>query len=184
MISLRYGTLPIVRETGGLRDTVLSYNRFTDEGNGFTFLNYNAHDMLSVIRRAIHYYQNEKEVWHQLMDRAMRGKYGWDQSALKYIALYSSLIPAHPAETATASEPEAPSPDPEPEPATATKEAETPAITSADNPAAEESRAQPADEPAKPARKPRAKKVATSPSAGEPAKPARKPRAKKQPAEE
>ena len=52
MISLRYGTVPIVRETGGLRDTVLSYNEFSKDGNGFTFLNYNAHDMLNVIRRA------------------------------------------------------------------------------------------------------------------------------------
>ena len=52
MIAMRYGSVPIARETGGLRDTVLSYNKFTDEGNGFTFFNYNAHDMLHVIREA------------------------------------------------------------------------------------------------------------------------------------
>ena len=53
LIALRYGTVPIVRETGGLRDTVLSYNEFTGEGNGFSFFNYNAHDMLHVIERAL-----------------------------------------------------------------------------------------------------------------------------------
>ena len=63
MIALRYGTVPIVRETGGLRDTVLSYNKFTDEGNGFTFFNYNAHDMLHTVRRAVHYYRHNREVW-------------------------------------------------------------------------------------------------------------------------
>lgn len=91
MIALRYGTLPITRETGGLRDTVLSYNRFTGLGNGFTFFNYNAHDMLHVIQRAVRYYNEEKETWTKLMRQAMRGKYGWDQSAGKYIALYQSL---------------------------------------------------------------------------------------------
>ena len=59
MIAMRYGAVPIVRETGGLRDTVLSYNEETEEGNGFTFLNYNAHDMLVVIRRALDFYRNE-----------------------------------------------------------------------------------------------------------------------------
>ena len=92
MISLRYGTLPIARETGGLRDTVLSYNRFTGEGNGFTFLNYNAHDMLHVVERAVRYYKEEKDTWLTLMRRAMRGKYGWDQSAHEYVALYENLI--------------------------------------------------------------------------------------------
>ena len=91
MIALRYGTLPITRETGGLRDTVLSYNRFTGQGNGFTFFNYNAHDMLHVIQRAVRYYNEEKDIWTKLMRQAMRGKYGWDQSAGKYIALYQSL---------------------------------------------------------------------------------------------
>lgn len=91
MISLRYGTLPVVRETGGLRDTVLSYNEFTDEGNGFTFLHYNAHDMLHVLERAIHFYRNEKETWHTLSIRAMEGQYGWDQSAHHYIDLYEEL---------------------------------------------------------------------------------------------
>ena len=60
MISLRYGTLPIARETGGLRDTVLSYNEFTGDGNGFTFLNYNAHDMLHVIEGAVKMYHENR----------------------------------------------------------------------------------------------------------------------------
>ena len=88
LISLRYGTLPIVRETGGLRDTVLSYNEYTGEGNGFTFLNYNAHDMLHVIERAVSIYHEKKDVWNMLVKRAMAGHYGWDASAQHYIDLY------------------------------------------------------------------------------------------------
>lgn len=94
MIALRYGTLPIVRETGGLRDTVLSYNPYTDEGNGFSFLNYNAHDMLHVIEQAVTCYKQTKSAWLMLVDRAMKGCYGWDQSAGHYIALYQQLFDA------------------------------------------------------------------------------------------
>ena len=96
LISLRYGTLPIVRETGGLRDTVLSYNEYTGEGNGFTFLNYNAHDMLHVIERAVSIYHEKKDVWNMLARRAMQGSYGWDESAKKYLSLYEELIAAKP----------------------------------------------------------------------------------------
>jgi len=92
MISLRYGTLPIVRETGGLRDTVLSYNEYTGDGNGFSFLNYNAHDMLHVIERAVGIYRENKPVFNMLAQRAMGGEYGWDQSALKYVGLYDELL--------------------------------------------------------------------------------------------
>ncbi len=91
LISLRYGTLPIVRETGGLRDTVLSYNEYTDEGNGFTFLNYNAHDMLAVIRRAVYYYRNKKDVIALLQKRGMEGDYSWTRSAKEYMKLYRSV---------------------------------------------------------------------------------------------
>ena len=100
LISLRYGTLPIVRETGGLRDTVLSYNEYTGEGNGFTFLNYNAHDMLHVIERAVSIYHEKKDVWNMLARRAMQGSYGWDESAKKYLSLYEELIAAKPAKPA------------------------------------------------------------------------------------
>ena len=94
MISLRYGTVPIVRETGGLRDTVLSYNEFSKDGNGFTFLNYNAHDMLNVIRRALDYYRQHKDVIALLQKRGMEGDYSWTHSAGEYVKIYESLIKA------------------------------------------------------------------------------------------
>lgn len=92
LISLRYGTLPITRETGGLRDTVLSYNEYSGAGNGFTFLNYNAHDMLHVIERAVQIYRDQRDVFNGIAIRAMQGLYGWDQSAGKYLELYKKLI--------------------------------------------------------------------------------------------
>ena len=100
LISLRYGTLPITRETGGLRDTVLAYNKFTGEGNGFTFLNYNAHDMLHVIEQAVTMYHNDRELFNKIAVRAMRGLYGWDQSAHKYVDLYRKLTGAEKVEEA------------------------------------------------------------------------------------
>ena len=92
LIALRYGTIPIVRETGGLRDTVLSYNEYTGEGNGFSFFNYNAHDMLHVIERACDYYHNHKDVWTLLQQRGMSGDYSWTNSAGKYMDLYKGLV--------------------------------------------------------------------------------------------
>lgn len=92
MIAMRYGTVPIVRETGGLRDTVLSYNEFNGEGNGFTFFNYNAHDMLHTIERASGYYRDYPNVWKTLQERGMKGDYSWDHSAREYIRLYESLF--------------------------------------------------------------------------------------------
>lgn len=91
LISLRYGTVPIVRETGGLRDTVLSYNEFTQEGNGFTFLNYNAHDMLNVVRRAVGFFRNQKDVVKVLQARGMEGDYSWTHSAGEYVKIYQKL---------------------------------------------------------------------------------------------
>jgi len=91
LISLRYGTLPITRETGGLRDTVLAYNEFTGEGNGFTFLNYNAHDMLHVIENAVKMYNEDRDTFNMLAKRAMDGHYGWDRSAAKYMELYEKI---------------------------------------------------------------------------------------------
>ncbi|MBR6165697.1 MAG: glycogen synthase GlgA [Clostridia bacterium] len=92
MIAMRYGSVPIVRETGGLRDTVLSYNEFKDEGNGFSFFNYNAHDMLHVIERAIGYYRNRKDIWLSLQKRGMSGDYSWTHSAAEYLKLYKGLF--------------------------------------------------------------------------------------------
>lgn len=90
LISLRYRTVPIVRETGGLRDTVLSYNDFTCVGNGFTFTNYNAHDYLYTVKRALQLYHN-KEVWQRIVDNGSRDDYSWGSSAKRYKKLYQQL---------------------------------------------------------------------------------------------
>ena len=92
LIALRYGNIPIVRETGGLNDTVFSYNELTEEGNGFSFTNFNAHDMLFTIRRGIGFYKEDKEVWHKLMKNAMSMDNSWAQSAFKYNQLYAEFI--------------------------------------------------------------------------------------------
>ena len=166
LISLRYGTLPIVRETGGLRDTVLSYNEYTGEGNGFSFLNYNAHDMLHVIERAVSIYHEKKDVWNMLARRAMQGSYGWDESAKKYLALYEEL---------TAPKPDKP----------ARKKAAKPAAEGEKKPAARKKTAKAAEAPAQEAEKKPARRRAAKPKAEEaPAqeaekKPARRTRAKK-----
>ena len=91
LIALRYGSLPIVRETGGLRDTVVAYNEFTDEGNGFSFTNYNAHDMLHVVEYAVRFYRDQPKTFQRLIRRAMKGQYGWDQSARVYLEMYRGL---------------------------------------------------------------------------------------------
>lgn len=91
LISLKYGTLPIVRETGGLKDTVMPYNQYTNEGNGFSFTNYNSNDFLYTIKRAIDIYYNDKPAWKGIVERAMKCDYSWDKSCIKYIELYSNL---------------------------------------------------------------------------------------------
>lgn len=92
LISLRYGTLPIVRETGGLKDTVEPYNEFAGTGTGFSFSNYNAHEMLTTIRYAEHIFYDKKREWNKIVDRAMAKDYSWDSSAMKYQELYDWLI--------------------------------------------------------------------------------------------
>ena len=92
LMSLRYGTLPIVRETGGLCDTVESYNEFESKGTGFSFANYNAHEMLDRINFAKHIYYDKKREWNKMIDRAMAVDFSWKQSALEYQALYDWLI--------------------------------------------------------------------------------------------
>lgn len=91
LIALRYGTIPIVRETGGLKDTVRPYNKFTKEGNGFSFRNYNAHELLFTIKNAIDTYKNDKEAWKGLISNAMESKNDWEASSLQYINLYRKL---------------------------------------------------------------------------------------------
>jgi starch synthase len=91
MFSLRYGTIPVVRETGGLKDTIRPYNEVTHEGNGFTFFRYNAHDMLYVIKEAIHYYHH-RSVWTKLVHNGMKIDFSWEKSAREYLDLYNKLI--------------------------------------------------------------------------------------------
>jgi len=91
LIALQYGNIPVVRETGGLNDTVFSYNELTNSGNGFSFTNFNAHDMLYTIRRALHLYE-DKDVWSTIVKNAMTMDNSWAQSAFKYNQLYAELI--------------------------------------------------------------------------------------------
>lgn len=91
LISMRYGTLPVVRETGGLKDTVIPYNEFTNEGTGFSFANYNAHEMLHILKYAMQVFYDDKKAWNSLIRNAMKADYSWDISADKYIEMYSSL---------------------------------------------------------------------------------------------
>ena len=91
MIALRYGAIPIARETGGLKDTVFSFNKYTGRGNGFTFANYNAHDMLYTIKRALNYFY-DKPVWEKIVRNAMNCDYSWGASAKKYVEVYRNLL--------------------------------------------------------------------------------------------
>jgi starch synthase len=90
LISLRYGTVPIVRETGGLKDTVQPYNKYTGEGNGFSFANYNAHEMLAAVERAVDLYHH-KPLWNTLTNNARLKDYSWNESARRYTQLYQTL---------------------------------------------------------------------------------------------
>ena len=92
LIALRYGTVPIVRETGGLKDTVQPYNEYESTGTGFSFTNYNAHEMLNTIRYAEHIYYDRKREWNKIVDRAMATDYSWKVSAGKYQEMYDWLI--------------------------------------------------------------------------------------------
>lgn len=92
LMALRYGTVPIVRETGGLKDTVEPYNEFESRGTGFSFANYNAHEMLDTVRYAKHVYYDKKREWNKIIDRAMSQDFSWNTSAMKYQELYDWLI--------------------------------------------------------------------------------------------
>ena len=91
MLAMRYGTLPIVRETGGLKDTVIPYNKYTGEGNGFSFANYNAHEMLYCIKDAVELYK-DKKAWRKLVINAMNTDSSWDKSARTYIGVYEDML--------------------------------------------------------------------------------------------
>lgn len=92
LMSLRYGTVPIVRETGGLKDTVEPYNEYESKGTGFSFSNYNAHEMLAAIRYAEQIYYDKKREWNKIVDRAMAADFSWKVSANKYQEMYDWLI--------------------------------------------------------------------------------------------
>ena len=92
MIAVRYGALPIVRETGGLRDSVVPYNQYTGEGTGFTFANYNAHEMKDAVERAVRVYREEPEAWTGLVRSAMAADFGFERSAEDYARLYIDIL--------------------------------------------------------------------------------------------
>ncbi len=91
LMSLRYGTVPIVRETGGLKDTVEPYNEYECTGTGFSFRNYNAHEMLGTIRYAKDVYYNRKREWNKIIDRGMAKDFSWVNSAKQYEELYRNM---------------------------------------------------------------------------------------------
>ena len=138
MIAMRYGTVPIVRETGGLKDTVTPYEAWRDSGNGFTFANYASSDMLYVIREAVYLYKDYPDAFARLRARAMACDFSWARSAGEYLHIYSAVTgqPWPPAE--------------EPAPAEESVPAEEAAPAAAEPPAAEEA----APEEASPAQAP------------------------------
>ena len=91
LMSLRYGTVPIVRETGGLKDTVEPYNEYEKTGTGFSFMNYNAHEMLATVRYAEQIYYDKKRDWNKIVERAMNKDFSWKNSAKQYEELYEGM---------------------------------------------------------------------------------------------
>lgn len=161
IIAMRYGTLPIVRETGGLKDTVIPYNEFTGEGTGFSFTNFNGDEMGDAVFRAARLFWDNREAWNQLVTQAMSQDFSWTRSADKYLDLYFFMHPEierpAAAEAAAVDEPVAA----EAEPAATIREP-----AAAEEPKAEEkpAEAEPVkvDPEVKPAAKPAAKKKTTA----------------------
>lgn len=107
IIAMRYGTLPIVRETGGLKDTVQPYNEFTGEGTGFSFSNFNGDEMGDAVFRAARLFWDNREAWNQLVTQAMSQDFSWTRSADKYLDLYFFMHPEIERPVAVVDEPEA-----------------------------------------------------------------------------
>lgn len=151
IIAMRYGTLPIVRETGGLKDTVIPYNEFTGEGTGFSFSNFNGDEMGDAVFRAARLFWDNRDAWNQLVTQAMSQDFSWTRSADKYLDLYFFMHPEIERPAAVVDEPAvvAEKTEAEPEPK-AKPVVEAPAAPEA-APEAE----------AKPAAKPAAKKTTT-----------------------
>lgn len=163
IIAMRYGTLPVVRETGGLKDTVIPYNEFTGEGTGFSFTNFNGDEMGDAVFRAARLFWDNRDAWNQLVTQAMSQDFSWTRSADKYLDLYFFMHPeierpAAPVEAAVADE--EPAPVEEPVVAEAAAPVEEPKVE--EPVAAEETKAEAkpaADAEVKPAAKPAAKKT-------------------------
>ena len=95
LISMRYGTVPVVRETGGLRDSVIPYNKYTQEGTGFRFCNINADEMTRILMDACELYWTDKRAWTELQKRAMRANFSWSRAAHEYLRVYLQLCPEY-----------------------------------------------------------------------------------------
>jgi len=89
---MRYGSLPLVRETGGLKDTVIPYNRYTGEGTGFSFANYDAMEFKEKLFEAIHIYSEDPKAWNKLVKQAMSQDYSLDKMALEYEKIYQIIL--------------------------------------------------------------------------------------------
>lgn len=185
MIAMRYGTLPVVRETGGLRDTVAPYNQFTGEGTGFTFANFNGDEMGDAVFRGARLYWDDHAAWDHLVQNAMAADFSWVRSADEYMNLYHNLHPeidiTKPEPVVQEPEPPAPAPAPAPEavvtktePAPKAEQATEPADDAkAEAPAKAEEPAPKAEPATEPAKKTAAKKTSASKTA------AKKPAARK-----
>lgn len=160
IIAMRYGTLPIVRETGGLKDTVIPYNEFTGEGTGFSFSNFNGDEMGDAVFRAARLFWDNRNAWNQLVTQAMSQDFSWTRSADKYLDLYFFMHPEIERPAAVVDEPEAVAePVAAEEPKTEEKLVEAEPVKAEPEVKVE---AAPKPEPeVKPAAKPAAKKTAT-----------------------
>lgn len=164
MIAMRYGTLPIVRETGGLKDTVIPYNCYTGEGTGFSFAHFNGDEMADAVFRAARLFWDDHAAFNGLVENAMRADFSWKRSADAYIAVYHNLHPEIPM----------PQPEPEPEPVVepeplaevepVSKDAAPAEVPVADDTPAEEPKAE-----EKPVEKPEVKAEVASEPVAEPA---------------
>lgn len=165
IIAMRYGTLPIVRETGGLKDTVQPYNEFTGEGTGFSFSNFNGDEMGDAVFRAARLFWDNREAWNQLVTQAMSQDFSWTRSADKYLDLYFFMHPEIERPATVVDEPEAVAvpvaaePEPEREPKAEEKPVE--AEPAKAEPEVKAEAAPEAKAEVKPAAKPAAKKTTT-----------------------
>lgn len=160
IIAMRYGTLPIVRETGGLKDTVIPYNEFTGEGTGFSFSNFNGDEMGDAVFRAARLFWDNRDAWNQLVTQAMSQDFSWTRSADKYLDLYFFMHPEIERPVAVVDEPEAVAePVAAEEPKAEEKPVEAEPVTAESEVKAEA--APEAESEVKPAAKPAAKKTTT-----------------------